>query len=332
MIMRSLLAVPLLLLALAAPAQDQPSNAQENRPFHPPKAATHNGHPALEYEGRQGWVAFLEYFERQGEPALGFNVAQPQCPGHVYVTRTRISGDFQGTSCESFDLPRASATAEKQQGTVTLTSGSSTYTLVTMVERGDDRRPAPRMGPPAEVLVRAIRNFDPVYANVRRIGMEAQAQTAGQPAPPPADTAAQPRGDKRGVLNITSDPGDVQVYINDEPRGMTSAEGHEVLRLPAGAYRLRLSQPGYKDFEQQVTLISGQQQDVSAKLQTVAPPPFKAGDIADLLQGKVSSKRIATLVEDRGVDFEMNPELEKRLRALGASNDLLVAIANNKRR
>ncbi len=342
--MRNMLAVPLLLLALSAAAQQPASSQQATEPVGrntiTPKSTTHNGHPALEYQGKQGWATYIEYFVWQGEPALGFAMAQsvpgstgqPQCPGQVYVTRTRISGDFHGTKCNSFDLARAGATADKQNGTVVLTAGGSTYTLVPIVTRGDERRAAPRLGAAVEFLARAVHNFDRVYANLRRLGMEARSQTAGQSLQPAADTAPQPQGDKRGVLNITSDPGDVQVYINDEPRGMTSAEGHELLRLPPGAYRLRLSQPGYKDFEQPVTLLSGQQQDVSAKLQTLGPPPFKAEDIVDLLQGKVAPKRIATLVEDRGVDFPMDPDLEKRFRALGASNDLLLAIANNKKR
>ena len=346
MIMRNKLAIPFLLVALGALAQQPPAAQQASRAVGPagaitPKSATHNGHPALEYEGKQGWASYIEYFEWQGEPALGFamaqsrpgfTAAQPECPGQVYVTRTRVNGDFHGTKCDSFDLTRAGTTVDKQNGTVVLSSGSSTYTLNPIVTRGGEQRATPRLGAAVEFLTRAVNNFDRVYANIRRIGMEAQSQTAGQSLPPAPYTSAQPQGDKRGVLNITSDPGDVQVYINDEPRGMTSAEGHEVLRLPAGTYRLRLSQPGYKDFEQQVTLVSSKEQMVSAKLGTVGPPPFKAGDIVDLLQGKVSPKRIATLVADRGVDFEMDPDVEKRLRALGATNDLLLAIANNKKR
>ena len=338
MIMRNMLAIPLLLVALGAPAQQAPAGQQTNRPVGragiTPKSATHNGHPALEYEGKQGWASYIEYFEWQGEPALGFTMAQPQCPGHIYVTRTRVSGEFQGTSCDSFDVARSAATADKQEGKVALIVGAKTYTLIPILERGDERRAAPRMGAAVEFLTRAINNFDRTYANIRRLGTEAQSPAAGQAMQPAANVTGptQPPQDTHGVLNITSDPGDVQVYINDEPRGMTSAEGREVLRMPPGTYRLRLSQPGYKDFQQEVKLASGKEQEVTAKLETVGPPPFKAGDIADLLQGKVSSKRIATLVEDRGVDFEMNPDVEKRLRALGATNDLLLAIAGNKKR
>jgi len=336
--MQVTIAIGLLFAVLGAMAQERPSGQPRNQPGghagNPPKSATHNGHPALEYEGVQGWAAYIEYFTRQGEPALGFTMAQPQCPGHVYVTRTRISGDFQGTSCESFDVPRSGATIEKQEGKVTLTSGTSTYALTPMVERGDQRRAAPRMGASAEFLVRAVNHFDKVLANIHRLGAEAQARAAGQSVPQasPARSTPQPERDTRAVLTITSDPGDVQVYINDEPRGMTSGEGKVVLRLAAGTYKLRLSLPGFKDFEQQVRLVSGQSQEVTAKLEPAGPPPFTAGDVAEMLQGKMSPKRVATLVQERGVDFELNPDLDKRLRGLGATSDLLLAIATNKKK
>ncbi|MBZ5647885.1 MAG: PEGA domain-containing protein [Acidobacteriia bacterium] len=341
--MQRTIAIAFLLAALSAAAQDQSSNQQPNRPGgrggmhamgNPPKAVTHNGHPALEYGGNQGWGVYIEYFTRQGEPALGFSMAQEQCQGHVYVTRTRISGDFHGTSCESFDVARNGATAEKLPGKVVLTAGSSTYALEPLTERGDERRAVLRMGASAEFLVRSVKNFDKVLANVHRLGTEAQAQASGQSAQqaPTDSSKPQPARDLRGSITITSDPGDVQVYINDEPRGMTSAEGREVLRLPAGTYKLRISLPGFKDFQQEVRLVSGKNLEVTAKLETAGPPPFTAGDVAEMLQGKMSPKRVASLVQERGVDFELNPDLEKRLRGLGASGDLLLAIATNKKK
>jgi hypothetical protein len=51
-----------------------------------------------------------------------------------------------------------------------------------------------------------------------------------------------------------------------------------------------------------------------------------------MLQGKMSPKRVQSLVQERGVDFVLNPDLEHRLRALGAPSDLLLAIATNKKK
>ncbi len=333
-------AVALLLVSLSGAAQQpgfsvlqaEAGSAASPRKAHPPKAVTHNGHPALEYEGVVG-SAYIEYFMRQGEPALGFAVAQGTCQGHVYVTRTRITGDFSGTTCESFDVPRDGATAEFDERNVVITSSGATYRLVPQVERGPVRRPAPRARIMGEVLVHAVRAFGRTFANVRRAAMESQVQAPQLGVLPASGAARQTSSaEQQATLTIHSDPGDTQVYINDQGRGFTNALGDDVIALAPGSYRVRLSLPGYEDFEQAVTLLSGQKQEITAKLQLAGPPPFSADDVSEMLHGKMSPKRIATLVQERGVNFSVDPDTEKRLRAAGATGDLLLVIATNKKK
>ena len=300
----------------------------------PPNArsVTHNGRPALEFEGNDGWGVYVLLGPHQGEPSLGFAVAQGDCQGMVYVTRTRISGDFRGSTCQNFDIARDGSSAERQGGKVIVTSGSSKYELIPQVERDNQRQPLGARRGGVEFLPRTINNFEPMFRNIHRMAMEAQQQTASQPTKPAAGKSTTTGTPAAAVLTVSSDPGDVQVYVNDEPRGMTSAEGEEVLRLAPGNYRIRLSLPGYKDFEQQVVLAAGKSQVVKAQLETAGPPPFKESDVSEMLQGKMSPKRIATLVQERGVDFEVNGDVEKRFRALGATSDLLLVIATNKKK
>ncbi|MGI9101875.1 MAG: PEGA domain-containing protein [Terriglobales bacterium] len=292
------------------------------------KAVQHNGQPAIEFEGEDGWGFYVTHLTWQGEPALGFTVSMSGCPGRVFVTRTRIGGNFAGTTCENFDVPRGGATVQREPGKLALQSGSSVYVLIPQMERGSERRPAHPLGVGTGLLLRSLENFNLAFLNVRRLAAQAQAATpAEQPSAAAAKSAAgQPQP---GVLNITTDPGDVQVYVNDEPRGLTGPDGRLVLRLPPGAYRLRLSLPGYKDLQQQASVSSGKSEDWAAKLETAGPPPFTAADVSEMLQGKMSPKRVASLVQERGVDFELNPDLEKRLRAIGATSDLLLVIATN---
>jgi hypothetical protein len=76
---------------------------------------------------------------------------------------------------------------------------------------------------------------------------------ASKPVEPP-----QP-AERTGILKVQSQPGEAQVYVNDEPRGMTSAEG--ALRLPglpAGTYRVRVSLQGYKSWEHTITIAAGE--------------------------------------------------------------------------
>lgn len=330
----SIVFVAIVLLTAAALAQRQPASQAAGRAragrMPAVTAATHNNHPALAYQGVMG-NAYIDYFTFQGEPALGFTMAQDQCRGHVYVTRTRVAGDFRGTPCKSFDLTRDETTVDRGQGSVVLKSGDASYTLTPLVEMGTEQRPAPRAQVMAEMLARAVRAFGKTFANVRRAGMELQGQPQTSASPQQPTSLAAAAKQMGGTLHITSDPGDAQVFVNGEQRGSTGEDGHASVPLPAGNYRVRVSLPGYKDFEQAVTLAAGAQQEVKAQLEAEGPPPFSESDISEMLKGEMSPKRVTTLVQLRGVNFALNADLEKQLRGMGATSDLLLAIATNKK-
>lgn len=54
--------------------------------------------------------------------------------------------------------------------------------------------------------------------------------------------------------------------------------------------------------------------------------PLGAADIEGLLRDGVTPARLATLVGQRGVSFEMSPALDRQLRAAGADDRLIAAI------
>ncbi|MGO8788136.1 MAG: PEGA domain-containing protein [Terriglobia bacterium] len=87
---------------------------------------------------------------------------------------------------------------------------------------------------------------------------------------------AESEGPRTGGLVIKSTPGETQVYLNDEPKGMTSPKGE--IRLPdlqPGSYNLRVSLPGYQSFEKNMTVEAGAAQTVYITLvqkSSVTPP------------------------------------------------------------
>jgi len=87
-------------------------------------------------------------------------------------------------------------------------------------------------------------------------------------APPEAQPAAA------GILKLQSKPGEAQVYLNDEPKGMTSTAGD--LRLPGlapGTYRLRLSLVGYRSWENSIDVAAGETKVIFAVLDAKPQPP-----------------------------------------------------------
>ena len=76
-----------------------------------------------------------------------------------------------------------------------------------------------------------------------------------------------PGSPTEATLQIETDPGETDVYLNDEPRGTTSPEGRLVLSgLDPGSYRLRVFAKGYESWQQSVQLGPGDVWTVRAKL------------------------------------------------------------------
>ena len=73
---------------------------------------------------------------------------------------------------------------------------------------------------------------------------------------------------------IESNPGQSQVYVDDEPVGTTSPEGRlKLTRFAAGQHHVRVSQSGYQEYEETVSLTAGQVTTVAATLQQPTAPP-----------------------------------------------------------
>jgi hypothetical protein len=63
-----------------------------------------------------------------------------------------------------------------------------------------------------------------------------------------------------------------------------------------------------------------------ALLAAAADQPLTPDDISLLLMGGSSTQKIVTLVEQRGINFQMNPDLAKKFHDAGASDDLIDAL------
>jgi hypothetical protein len=115
--------------------------------------------------------------------------------------------------------------------------------------------------------IRAAGGSDDLIRALR--GLAPRAPSAPAQTPRTSPTAVAPP-----VLMIRSNPGESQVYIDDEPMGSTSQAGRlKLTRLSPGEHQVRISLSGYQDHEETVELAGGQTATVTARLQAVAPPP-----------------------------------------------------------
>ena len=135
-----------------------------------------------------------------------------------------------------------------------------------------------------------------------------------------------------GEIAVAVTPGGAQVYLDDEPKGIASEEGRLVLRgLSAGNHLVRISLPGYRDFSRTVTITPGQTLQLRAELQRRGPEPLAEWEVEKGLQDGLPPRGMKKLVEQLGVGFAVNDEIEKRLRGAGADDSLILAIMKNKK-
>jgi hypothetical protein len=103
----------------------------------------------------------------------------------------------------------------------------------------------------------SFRMSDELERQFRAAGATDELIDALKKASKPGET--MPPAPATGTLKIQSQPGEAQVYVNDEPKGMTSPGGDLRLSgLAPGTYRLRVTLVGYRTWENSMTVTAGE--------------------------------------------------------------------------
>ncbi len=289
----------------------------------------HQGRPALKVtSGRQ--VAFVEYVDWQGEPAFKIQVQHYHfalCNGYLYISRNRVEyhplPNFRDDSVR-VERGQASATAVHRQRDTKIAAAGRNFTLVYM----DAEWSVLDRSQMVEFAHLAIRDFDAAEQQFMRLTAALRAPPAApaQPAPLPAPVP------KPATLKVRSEPGAVQIYVDDVFKGISSTAGNLVVEsLSPGTHQVRLSLIGYKEWKQEVELTAGESKLLHAKLEPVGPKPLSLAEIEEALSAGVATARVAALIKEYGVDFSLTDEAEQRLRGAGADDALILAVLKAKR-
>ena len=151
--------------------------------------------------------------------------------------------------------------------------------------------------------------FDELEKRFREAGATPELIDAMRSASKPQEPEQQPA--RTGILKIQSQPGEAQVYLNDEPKGMTSAGGDFRLSgLTAGTYRLRVSLAGYKSWENSIRVTPGETGTVFVTLEQKASPPTVTlqADTTSIQSGQSVS---LSWVSENATDVDIEPGVGK---------------------
>jgi len=170
-----------------------------------------------------------------------------------------------------------------------------------------------------EAIASTVRQFLSKFAKTE---LATSPRPAVKPAPPSV-----------GTLVLSTEPTGVQVYLDDQFKGVTSEQDGKLVvgNVPAGTYGLRVSQAGHKDWAQSITVNPGEELKVQAKLASAGPNPLTLKEVEDALTNGVPKSRVTALVNQYGVNFVLTNEAEQRLRNAGADSELLLAIAKSRK-
>lgn len=151
--------------------------------------------------------------------------------------------------------------------------------------------------------------FDELEKRFREAGATPELIDAMRSASRPQEPEQRPA--RTGTLKVQSQPGEAQVYLNDEPKGMTSAGGDFRLSgLAAGTYRLRVSLAGYKSWENSIKVTAGETETVFVTLEQKASPPTVTleADTTSIQSGQAVR---LSWVSENATDVDIEPGVGK---------------------
>jgi hypothetical protein len=139
------------------------------------------------------------------------------------------------------------------------------------------------------------------------------------------------------IQKFVTDPGGVEVLVDGFAWGTSDLESGEIILygLPFGERKFVLRKRGYKVERFPVAYQYERTGETYVAMKALSPAARGGGllldDVLDMLEGEVPSARVAVLVKEKGVSFALTDAAEKRIRAAGGDDSLLLAIARAKR-
>lgn len=100
-------------------------------------------------------------------------------------------------------------------------------------------------------------------------GYKSQEMVVNVPDSLPAEIRIDLTRQAAGLLDISSSPTNVQIYVNDQYKGITPA----VIEVPAGDYLVLMRLAGYQDWSAQVDVTGGETTALSGTLIPVSGAP-----------------------------------------------------------
>jgi hypothetical protein len=240
-----------------------------------------NGVPSWKFTSRTGSVALIQFRKHNSEDVFAVHVTDWDTyhikTGWLYFGRTTLSFESDDDKQRNFDAPFSDLKKVKGQ------KNYMGWNYLVIKVRGKEKRfmvnfdpvPQSRTGPwgahqkPVfDLLQRLIASYDDVarefQERLTKLNKESGATTvtsSEQESGPAKPTAPV-------NIEISSEPSGAEIYVD----GVFSSSTPSKLTLPVGEHSIRVSRPGFKDWERRVVVDATSSKTLNAILEKIGLP------------------------------------------------------------
>lgn len=236
-----------------------------------------NGAPAMKFISKDGSIAFV-YFRKYGsEDSFAINVIDwdnfKLKTGWLHFTSSRIVFESDDSEKRSFDISRTDAKLKVPKSGLKFftikVSGNEKRFMINFLPR----LPAPwgkHQGPVFDLIQQLMTNYDEVAARFQEAATKLNPKADAPRSETNASTSLTQAKDQesRAVVEVSSEPPGAEIYVD----GVFTSSTPSKLSLSQGEHSIRVSRPGFKDWERRLVVDSTSSKTLNAILDKAGSP------------------------------------------------------------
>jgi hypothetical protein len=239
-----------------------------------------NGVPAWKFTSRTGSVALIQFRKRNGEDVFALHVTDWDTyhirTGWLYLGRNSVAFESDDNKERNFDAPFSEVKKVKGQ------KNYAGWNYLVLNVRGKEKRfmvnfdpvPSSRTGPWGAHQKPVFDLLEKLFANYDEVAKDFQDRLSKLPKESDAATKViASENNQQNIsaavnLDVSSEPSGAEVYVDGVFNSSTPAK----LSLPVGEHTIRVSRPGFKDWERKVVVEPTSSKRVNAILEKAGTP------------------------------------------------------------
>jgi hypothetical protein len=224
-----------------------------------------NGYPAIRFVSRDGSVALVYFRKHSTNTAFAVDVIDldnfKQKSGVMYFTSERIIFESDDSEKRSFDVSTRDLKIDDKKP------------FFVIKHSGKEMKFQVRFSPPLslygkhqipvfELIKRFVNDYETVASEVQQEAAKLERPTERRLDANPSTAPALQLEDAKVFVEVNSDPLGAEIYIDGTFAGSTPSK----LSLKVGEHVIKVTRPGFKDWERRVIIAPSSSKSVNAIL------------------------------------------------------------------